>query len=154
MPNISDGCEALNLLKAHLQSRIDADYQAPFARYNGADVVTADEEPSPEERIGKPYIVFDEPQEQDAPDWGRDARAVLIPADVVATEESGAKIGMANPVGADTLLSSAFLEIVRDDYAVLRDIGLMGATARKGSGRNQDGTHTNTHEFRCVIFPQ
>ena len=154
MPTIADATAAMNVLKTRLQTRLNADYATVFAPYLGVDVILEDDEPAEAEQVGKPYILLGVQSEEDEPVWGRIARKFSINAEIVATEFSGAQTGVSNPIGADTLLANAFVRIVREDYAFLRDAGLFAVTCRKRKEQYQDITHRNPHEINGVIFPE
>ncbi len=150
----SDGLAAMRTLRSHLQSRLDADYAATFASYNGADVVLEDDEPQESDRVGKPFALLalasdDVSEESDITGRHRD---VAVDVDVVASDWSGAQTGTANPVGSDTLLSRSLCEIIRADYAVLRDLGLMACTFRTTTGERIEESeageiHRNPHRI-------
>lgn len=154
MPTIADAYAAMNVLKTHLRTRLNADYVSVFAGYGGVDVILEDDEPEDQERVGKPYILLGVQGEDDAPDWGRGVRAFTVRADVVASEFAGAQTGAANLVGSDTLLASTLREIVRTGYATLRDAGLMAVVIKARTEQNNDGIHSNAHEITGVIFPE
>lgn len=124
--NYLNGRAAASVLQSYLQNRLDSDYQSDFARYNGVDVIHRLDENSPSQQAGKPlielYVLRDVVSE--FADLDGKYRDAAIRATVKASEFAGAKTATANPEGSDTKLARALAEILEEDYAVLRDLGL------------------------------
>jgi hypothetical protein len=158
MATFNDATEALQVVREHLQSRLDADYSSQFEPYGGVDVITPDDEPDEDDRAGKPYIILSIEGDalSDASGSTGDMRDATLEAECVANDFNGAVTGAANPTGSDTLLSRALAEIARDDYAVLRDAGLyrFRQTASREVINTADGMqlHRNPHRFLFSYF--
>lgn len=156
MPTLTNAREGLEIIQTALQAALDAD--ATFTPYGGANVVLMDDEATAAESAGKPYIYLN--VESDVPSVQvstADARDATVAFDVVANDFSGATTGAANPVGSDTLLSTALMNFMRDNYAALRDAGLCFNRIEQGRERIQTSDeapaeHRNPHRIFFTYF--
>lgn len=153
MVTFSNGLDAVRVLKTHLQARLDSDYSAVFAPYKGVKVVVEDDEPTGDDQAGKPLLLLamesDVESQFTAP--ARPRRDVLVRCDATANDFSGAQTGAANPEGSDTKLARALLEIIAEDYDVLKALGLMHVAVRAERETISDSEgvqyHANPHRI-------
>jgi hypothetical protein len=158
MPTFTDCSEAIRIFQSHLQTQLATDYAGVFAVYGGATVILEDDHPDEFDRDVRPYLVLsignDVPSAESS--MMADMRDAVIEAESVASGWSGAESGASNPIGSDTLLSRAFMEIVRADYGALRDMGFY--RNRLESNRENINTadgeqfHRNPHRFAFSYF--
>jgi len=156
MPTLLNARAGLEILRTQLQTALNAD--ATFATYGGADVVLADDEPNESERVGRPYILLDVESDVDSQAIEQaDARDATTTFEVVANGFSGADVSIANPIGSDTLLSSALMNFMRANYGALRDAGLYRNRIEQGKERIEQGdaepeTHRNPHRILFTYY--
>lgn len=153
MPSIANAHDAAVLLRDRLDSRLRDDYPDLNAARGGVRVVLKDDEPT-EPKQGSGTVAkldgTDGPSE-----WGKPFRDVTIDVEVWANDTSGGKTGAVNEDSSGTQLAATITEIVQEDYAWLRDNGLVANDIRTirrtyGEGDARDGRVTGM-EFTCKI---
>lgn len=116
--------EGLIYLQAYFQARLDE--SSGFLKWNGADSILARNESTEPDRVGKPYCVFSVRSEQQAPDWGHEARQATVLAECKANDNNGGRVGAANEVGSQKLLSDALIKAISNNYDTFNEAGLWG----------------------------
>jgi hypothetical protein len=116
--------EGLVYIQAFLQGQLSD--STDFAKWNGADSILARNEPTEADRAGRPYCVFSLRSDESADEWGHSARRAQVLAECKATDSNGGRIGEANEVGSQKLLSDALIAAIEDNYNTFNEAGLWG----------------------------
>lgn len=155
----------VNFIQGQLND-VSLPYKAELASFGGADVVTADQEETRAEQNGRPCIVLDlirieREATQCAVDDGNGGTTVKhgtfavfsYRAECVASEYSGALVGVENPVAADEMLAGHLVSIIDEGFDALAALGLEEAEiAPLGESRTDDDMlRINAHQISFAV---
>jgi hypothetical protein len=98
-------------------------YATHYSRYNGAQALDVDDEPTNPEQPGHPYLVFEIATDQYDEEWACQRLRVMVRA--MANDFNGGRVGAENAITSQALLSADLIDYINGAYATLRDAGLL-----------------------------
>lgn len=145
MPSFNSLGAALAVLQSHLESALTSEgVAAQFAAFGGVDVVLSLSESRPALKVGRPSVVLSA-SEEPLFSWGAEARRASVRVACEASEFAGALSNVPET------LASLVAQIIRDDYAALRDSGLMAAQFRREEDEIEDDENGPVHRANGVL---
>jgi len=152
MPTFTDDDTAILALETRLRSRftdsVDG-YGANYSRYRGVDVVSVQDEPTEERRVGKPHLLLEQTDGSADDEWSSadDAfRNVTVRITAVANDSSGAlQAEGANPVTSDRQLSKDLQREFLENGVAWDDLGIYDIECRPQTEVITDTVHKIPH---------